>query len=100
MFGAYFGSEANQRFAFDRLRRQSVPFAIVPSDGLAEFESRFPLVAGYVHSHYSPLTVVPVSDEETIHILVNRDMPLAARDAETGWPCFRSQATETQRHRE
>jgi hypothetical protein len=99
-FGAYFGSDANERFAFDRLRRQSVPFVIVPSDYLAEFNSRFPLVAEYVHARYVPLTDIPIDEEQTIHILVSRDMPAAAQDPETGWPCFRSQATETGRHRE
>jgi hypothetical protein len=47
---------------------------------------------------FAPLTDVRVNDEQTIHILVNRDMPAAGRDAETGWPCFRSQAAETQSH--
>ena len=87
-FGAYFGSAANEQFAFDRLERQTVPFAIIPSDDLAEFDSRFPLVAAYVHTHYSPLTEVPLNDEQTIHILVNRDTPVTSRDPETGWPCF------------
>jgi hypothetical protein len=87
-FGAYFGSEANERFAFDRLRRQRVPFVIVPSDDQAEFDSRFPLVAAYVHDHYTSLSDVPVDEEQTIHILVNRDLPSAGHDPETGWPCF------------
>ena len=87
-FGAYFGSAANEQFAFDRFERQIVPFAIIPSDDLAEFDSRFPLVAAYVHAHYSPLTNVPLNAEQTIHILVNRDTPATSRDPETGWPCF------------
>jgi hypothetical protein len=97
-FGSYFGSDANRRFTFDRLQRQRVPFVIVPSDGQAEFDRGFPLVAGYVRARYAPLTDVRVDDEQTIHILVNRDMPAAGRDAETGWPCFRSHAAETQSH--
>ncbi len=99
-FGGYYGSDANQRFAYDHLRRQSVPLVIISSDYQAEFDSRFPLVAGYVHARYAPLTDVPVDDQLTIHILVSRDLPAAARDPETGWPCFRSQATETRSHRE
>jgi hypothetical protein len=87
-FGAYFGSDANERFAFERIRRQRVPLVIVPSDAQREFDSRFPLVAEYVHARYTPLTDVPIDDEQTIHILVSRDMPVAARDSETGWPCF------------
>ena len=88
-FGAYFSSEANERFAFDRLQRQRVPFAIVPSDSQEEFDTRFPLVAGYVHARFTSLTEVPVDEEQTIHILVNRDLPSTGHDPETGWPCFR-----------
>jgi hypothetical protein len=88
-FGAYFESDANERFAFERLQRQRVPFAIIPSDSDEEFDMRFPLVAPYVHTHYSLLTDVAVDEEQTIHILVRRDLPAAAHDSETGWPCFR-----------
>lgn len=87
-FGAYFASEANERFAFDRLRRQRVPFALLPSEDAADFDSRFPLVAPYVHAHYAALTDVPVDEDQTIHLLVSRDLPVIRRDAETGWPCF------------
>ena len=86
-FGAYFSSEANERFAFDRLQRQRVPFVIMPSDSDGEFDS-FRLVAGYVHAHFTSLSDFPVDEEQTIHIFVNRDLPAASRDAETGWPCF------------
>ena len=64
---------------------------ILPSDVAGEFDQRFPLVAGYVHDRYAPLTDIVVDDDQTIHILVRRDMPAAARDPETGWPCFRPQ---------
>jgi hypothetical protein len=88
-FGAYFGSDANERFAFERLTRQRVPFVILPSDEQPEFDTRFPLVAGYIHAHYTSLSDVPVDDEQTIHILVSRDLPSTGHDPETGWPCFR-----------
>jgi hypothetical protein len=88
-FGAYFGSDANERFAYAHIQRERVPFAILPSDDIDEFNSRFPLIAPYVHERFVPLTDVMVSDEQTIHILVNRGMQAAGRDAETGWPCFR-----------
>ena len=88
-FGGYYSSDANQRFAYDHLRRQSVPLVIISTDYQQEFDSRFLLVAGYVHARYALLTDVPVDDGLTIRILVSRDMPAAARDPETGWPCFR-----------
>jgi hypothetical protein len=87
-FGAYFASDSNERFAFARLQKQRVPFALIPSDELEVFDHTFPLVAPYVHAHYARLTDVPVNEEQTIHILVNRDMPVAGTDAETSWPCF------------
>jgi hypothetical protein len=87
-FGAYFGSEANERFAYAHIQQERVPFAILPSDDLDEFNSRFPLVAGYVHARFVPLTDVQVSDDQIIHILVDRDLHAAGRDGETGWPCF------------
>ena len=88
-FGAYFRSPVNERFAFDRLQRQRIPFALIPSDSLEEFDKNFPLVAPYVHGHYRPLAEVAVNGEQTIHILVTRDLPAAAHDPDTGWPCFR-----------
>ena len=88
-FGAYFSSAANERFAFDRLQRQRVPLALLPSEYDEEFDKRFTLVAPYVHAHYTLVTDLAVDAEQTIHILVSRDVPAAARDPETGWPCFR-----------
>jgi hypothetical protein len=87
-FGTYFASEANERFAFDRLRRQRVPFAVIPSDELEGFDHTFPLVAPYIRAHYAPLTDVAVDEERTINILVSRDLPVTGRDHKTGWPCF------------
>jgi hypothetical protein len=87
-FGAYFGSPANERFAFGRLRQQRVPFVLIPSDDQPEFDERFPLVAPYIHAHYGLLTEVPIDEDQTVRILVSRDLPVTGRDAETGWPCF------------
>jgi hypothetical protein len=87
-FGSYFESPANERFALGRLQRQRVPFALIPSDDQAEFDRSFSIVAPYVHAHYAPLTEVPVDEDQTIRILVSRELPVSNRDAETGWPCF------------
>ena len=87
-FSTYFGSDSNERFAVARLQQQRVPFVLIPSDEMGEFDS-FPVVAPYVHAHYVPLTDVAVNEEQTIHILVNHDWPVPATDTQTGWPCFR-----------
>ena len=88
-FGGYYSSDANQRFALDRLARQRVPFVVISSDYQDEFDRRFPLVAAEVYHHYAPFTNVTVDNGLMIRILVRRDLPAAAHDAETGWPCFR-----------
>ena len=90
-FDGIFDSPANQRAAVEHLRRQDVPFMLLPSDVAGEFDRQFPLVAAYVHERYAPLTDVVVDGDQRIHILVSRDMPAAAQDSETGWPCFRPQ---------
>ena len=81
-FGTYFASDSNERFAFARLQQQRVPFVLIPSDELGVFDNAFSLVAPYVHAHYVALTDIPVNDDQTIHILVNRDLPVAGTDAE------------------
>jgi hypothetical protein len=86
-FGAYFGSDENQRTALRRLRGQVVPFVILPSDYTAEFDERFSLVAPYVRARYRPLTDVQVDDYLTVRILVDGELGWPGRDAETGWPC-------------
>jgi hypothetical protein len=91
-FGSYFHSDANERWAFERLQRQRVPFVVVPSDERGEFDGFF-LVAPYIQEHYAPLADVMVDDEKTIEILVSRELTPTATDAETGWPCFASPAT-------
>ena len=87
-FGAYFGSEANERAALRRLRDEVVPFAVLPSDYDEEFERRFPLIASYLRARYVPLTDVRVDDELTVHLLVDGELPSVGRDAESGWPCY------------
>jgi hypothetical protein len=86
-FAGNFDSPVNQRFALDHLRRQAVPFMILPSDVESEFDQRFPLVADYVRDRYAPLTTIPVEGDQNVQVLVDRSWPSSVRDPETGWPC-------------
>jgi len=89
-FGGYPGSDASERFAYQRLQHQRVPFALVPGgDDWKDFTDRFSLIAAYLREGTWPLTDVLVNSEQVIHIFVNREMTSSALDPETGWPCFR-----------
>jgi hypothetical protein len=89
--GSFAGSPATETRILDRLARQSVPFALMPSDAEEDFEREFPLVAQYVRERYTPLAEVKVTDELEVNILINRQLQATATDRDTGWPCFSPQ---------
>jgi hypothetical protein len=84
-----FDSDINQRQVVDRLRRQLVPFAIIPTGSDTGLDD-LPILASYIHARYVPLTALPISDSEGVQILVDSSLTPESRDAETGWPCFKS----------
>ena len=86
--GSFVGTVEGQRAALYRLRRQTVPFALIPSDYASDFEQGFPIISGYLHSRYTSLTTVTVTDETSVRILVDSGLTPTGRDVETGWPCF------------
>ena len=81
-----FSSRTNQERVVDRLRRQLVPFALIPSGSVADLAT-LPIVSRYLQERYVTLAVVPIADEH-IRILVDRTLPARSRDVNTGWPCF------------
>ncbi len=84
-----FRSRINQQRVVDRLRRQLVPFALIPSGSAATLEGALPIVAGYLRERYVLLADFLVRGDDRIRILVDDKLPSMSRDAETGWPCFR-----------
>jgi len=82
-----FASGVNQRRVVEKLRRELVPFALIPSATAAVLDS-LPIVAGYLGERYVPLADFPLGDGEHIRILVDHTLPAVSRDGETGWPCF------------
>jgi hypothetical protein len=82
-----FRSPTNQRLVIERLRKQLVPFALIPSATAAELETDLSMVAGYLRERYVPLADLPVAGDERILILIDRNLQDAPRDEDTGWPC-------------
>jgi hypothetical protein len=87
-FGPYPSSDAREQRVLERLGRQTVPIAILASDFTPEFQLRFPQVAAYVRARYRQLSDIDVRDDLHLLILADASLSAAARDAETGFPCF------------
>jgi hypothetical protein len=85
----YYNSEPRQRHIVATMRRQVVPFVLIPGAAYAtNFDDGWPIIAGYVRSRYEPM--VMLGDDPTVGVQVLRDrtMPVAGHDEETGWPCL------------
>jgi hypothetical protein len=83
-----FRSQTNQQRVVGQLRRQSVPFALIPSEAEEDLDVDLPIVAGYLRGRYVMLTDVFVYGDLHIRILIDNTLPSTSRDAQTGWPCF------------
>jgi len=81
-------SDADQALAIERMRRQSVPFVVLPLDDQETFASNFPRLLAHVESVYEPMADVPAEGLKGIRILVERSRSRTGMDAATGWPCF------------
>ena len=82
-----FNSETNQRRVLNKLTRETVPFVLVPSNNVADLED-LRLVSDYLKTRYVPLADVPVYEDLSLQISIDRTLPSISRDPETGWPCF------------
>jgi hypothetical protein len=88
-FGGSFGGGSGEPLVLARLSRQTVPFALLPSDYDSTFERDFAAVADHVRRRFSELTVVDVTDDLRVRVLVDRSIPAQSVDDQTGWPCYR-----------
>jgi hypothetical protein len=71
-----------------RLSREVVPFVVLPGEAaINQFGSGFPLLASYVRIRYAPLVTLGDDASTAVQVLFDSELPVAARDPETGWPC-------------
>jgi len=94
----WYTSDADQALALERMRRQSVPFVVLPLDDQETFARNFPKLLAYVESVYEPMADLPADGLKGIRILVERSRTRTGTDATTGWPCFTSAGLKTRRH--
>ncbi|MBA3271621.1 MAG: hypothetical protein H0T71_14045 [Acidobacteria bacterium] len=87
LFGGYYSSDRDQRRMVRRMLGQSVPLAIVPSDGRAALGS-LTIVSDFVQSRYVTIADIPVEGyAEPVLVLIRRDLAGAPPHQPTGWPC-------------
>jgi MFS family permease len=85
---AFFTSDADQALTLARMRRESVPFVVLPLDDQVTFARNFPKLWAHVESAYEPLADMPAEELTGIRIMVERSRPRRGVDTATGWPCF------------
>ena len=85
----FFTSDEMQALTIERLRRQSVPVAVLATDpDLASFRQSFPAVTAYLDEHYVAAGDRLLDDRFGIHLLVSRRATPTGRYAPLDWPCF------------
>jgi hypothetical protein len=84
----YYEDDVYQRLVLQRLAREVVPFVVLPGEAaINQFSAGFPLVANYVRIRYVPLVTLGEDAGTGVQVLFDSSLPVASRDAETGWPC-------------
>lgn len=87
----FYHSDADQQLTLQRMKRESVPFVVLPLDDQDAFARSFPQVLAHVTAAYDRLADIPVDGLKGIRILVERARPRLGTDSQTGWPCFAPQ---------
>jgi hypothetical protein len=95
----WYTSDADQTLSLERMRRQSVPFVVLPLDDQDTFARNFPRVLAHVESAYDAMVDLPADGLKGIRIMVERSRPRTGTDTMTGWPCFTSARVTTSHER-
>jgi hypothetical protein len=86
----FFESDAMQWLAVSRLRRQSVPIAILGGGPhLGGFRDAFPIVVSYFDAQYRTAGERTFDGRFAVRVLVRRDLRPVRRFEPLGLPCFR-----------
>lgn len=84
----FYQSDADQQLTLERMKRQSVPFVVLPLDDQDAFERSFPKIQAHLTAAYDLLTDIPVDGLKGVRILIERARPRTGTDSDTGWPCL------------
>jgi hypothetical protein len=85
----FFTSEDMQRLTVERLRRQSVPVALLgPGEDLGGFRSSFPIIVAYLDQYYMSAGERTIDGRDPVQLFVRRDGVPTGRYEPLDWPCF------------
>ena len=84
-----FKTDADQRRVLARLQRQSVPVVVTDPANTDDLESDYPLVAGYIESHYHQVGAIMSGGSPVMNVWVENTRRPVRTDPVLGFPCFR-----------
>ena len=93
-----FSNERDQTLALERLAHQYVPVVLINQTTFGEFRQAFPMIAGYIATHYEPRGRFTIREGGEVVIAVRKDLRPRRTFGDEQWPCdFESQpgAAET-----
>ena len=85
----FFNSSDDQRLTLSRLRRQSVPVAVLGTAEYEGFRESFPLIASYFDDRYRVAGDRALDERFSIKLLVKKDLIPRRTYRRLDWPCFR-----------
>ena len=84
----FFDTEDAESLALERLRRQSVPVALLETgDALENFRKAYPRITAYLDEQYRVAGTHVFDGRFGITLLIRRDLPLASQYSALDWPC-------------
>jgi hypothetical protein len=84
-----FKTDADQRRVLARLQHQSVPVVVTDPANKDELLSDYPLVAGYIESHYHQVGAIMSGGSPVMNVWVENTRRPVRTDPVLGFPCFR-----------
>jgi hypothetical protein len=86
----FFTSVDAQVLTLERLRRQSVPVALLETrDSYTNFRKAFPLIAEHLDREYEVAATRIFDNRFDVQVLARRDLVPTGEYVSLGWPCYR-----------
>ena len=85
----YYRTAADEALVRERLRDRPARFIAFLTDEAPQWRASYPNVNADVDSAYGRFAEIPIDDERTLDLRVNRASAPTGTDAATGWPCYK-----------
>ena len=85
----YYRAPADEALVQERLRDRPARFIVFMTDEAAVWRASYPNVNADIEADYASFAQIPIDDERTVDLRVNRASVPTGLDAATGWPCYK-----------